>query len=145
MESVLVTCPHCHAVNRIPQVRLGDHPDCGRCHRPLFDGLPIELDDHNIDAVLARTPLPVIVDFWAAWCGPCRQMAPQFQAAAQQMKGSALFAKVDSDACPEASARHAIRSIPTMVAFQGGREVGRLSGAMPAAQIVRWVEDLTRG
>lgn len=142
VPSVLVSCPHCQASNRIPEARLGEQPGCGRCHQPLLDGRPVALDDLNLDAVLRHSDRPVIVDFWAAWCGPCRQMAPQFQAAAAQLQGRALFAKVDSDACPEASARHAIRSIPTLVAFRSGREIGRLSGAMPAAQIVRWVEGL---
>ena len=140
--SVLVSCPHCQASNRIPEARLDEQPGCGRCHQPLLDGRPVALDELNLDAVLRHSDRPVIVDFWAAWCGPCRQMAPQFQAAAAQLQGRALFAKVDSDACPEASARHAIRSIPTLVAFRSGREIGRLSGAMPAAQIVRWVEGL---
>jgi len=145
MDSLLLACPHCRAVNRVPLARLSEHPDCGRCHRPLLEGRPVPLDDLNLDLVLGRIDRPVIVDFWAAWCSPCRQMAPQFEAAAAQMGRRALFAKIDSDACPEASARHAIRSIPTLVAFQRGREIGRLSGAMPAAQIVRWIEDLTTG
>ena len=115
-------------------------PGCGRCHQPLLDGRPVALDDLNLDAVLRHSDRPVIVDFWAAWCGPCRQMAPQFQAAAAQLQGRALFAKVDSDACPEASARHAIRSIPTLALFVGGREIARQPGAMGGADIVRWTQ-----
>ncbi len=145
MDPVHIACPHCLAVNRVPADRLGDDPTCGRCHQALLDGRPAALDDRSLPAVTARTGLPVVVDFWAAWCGPCRQMAPQFESAAAQMKGRAFFAKVDSDASPQASAAHGIRSIPTMIAFVDGREVGRVSGAMGAAQIVQWVRSVTGG
>ncbi len=131
-----VACAHCGAVNRLPTQRLGDNPDCGRCHRPLLDGSPVELDDRRFDDFVRQTTLPVLVDFWAPWCGPCRQMAPQFEAAARQLKGRAVLVKVNSDDSPEASARFAIRSIPTLVRLQGGVEVRRQSGAVPAAQIV---------
>jgi thioredoxin 2 len=131
-----VACAHCGAVNRLPTQRLGDNPDCGRCHRPLLDGNPVELDDRRFDDFVRQTTLPVLVDFWAPWCGPCRQMAPQFEAAARQLKGRAVLVKVNSDDSPEASARFAIRSIPTLVRLQGGVEVRRQSGAIPAAQIV---------
>ncbi|MBL8352172.1 MAG: thioredoxin TrxC [Burkholderiaceae bacterium] len=131
-----VSCAHCGAVNRLPAARLGDDPDCGRCHRPLLDGGVIELDDRSFDAFVRQSTLPVLVDFWAPWCGPCRQMAPQFEAAARQLKGRALLAKVNSDDSPETSAKFAIRSIPTLVRLQGGVERRRQSGALPAAQIV---------
>jgi thioredoxin 2 len=131
-----LACIHCGAINRIPAARLGDDPNCGRCHQPLLDGAPVELGDANFDAVVGSTTLPVVVDFWAAWCGPCRSMAPQFEAAARQLKGRALLAKVDSDANPRLAARFAIRSIPTLLHLQGGRELRRQSGALPAAQIV---------
>ncbi len=131
-----VACARCGAVNRLPAERLADDPNCGRCHQPLLDGTPVELDDHSFDAFVRQTTLPVLVDFWAPWCGPCRQMAPQFEAAARQLKGRAVLVKVNSDAAPQTSARFGIRSIPTLVRLQGGLEQRRQSGALPAAQIV---------
>ena len=136
MDTHHVVCAHCGAVNRLPVNRLADDPDCGRCHKPLLDGRPVELDDRSFDAFVRQTTLPVLVDFWAPWCGPCRQMAPQFEAAARQLKGRALLVKVNSDDSPTAAARFAIRSIPTLVRLQAGAEVRRQSGALPAAQIV---------
>jgi thioredoxin 2 len=136
MDTHQIACAHCGAVNRLPAARLGDDPDCGRCHRPVLSGAVVELDDRSFDAFVRQSTLPVLVDFWAAWCGPCRQMAPQFAQAAQQLKGRAILAKVNSDDSPETSARFAIRSIPTLVRLQGGLEQRRASGALPTAQIV---------
>ena len=134
-----IACPHCRTTNRVPDERLAQDPVCGRCGEALLDGTPVELTDANFDAVTGRTELPVVVDFWAAWCGPCRQMAPQFEQAARQLKGRALLVKVDSDANPQTAARFAIRSIPTLVKLDRGHETKRQSGALPAAQIVGWV------
>ena len=135
-----MVCPHCGATNRIPTQRLGDDPVCGRCQQALLDGHPLVLTDASFDKVVAGSSLPVVVDFWAPWCGPCRMMAPQFEAAAAQLKGRALFVKVNSDENPQLSARYGIRSIPTLLKLQGGREVDRVAGAMPAAQVAAWAQ-----
>ena len=134
-----VVCPHCTATNRVPDERLTEDPVCGRCGRAVLPGEPVELTDANFDAVASRTGLPIVVDFWAAWCGPCRMMGPHFEQAARQLKGRAVLAKVDSDANPQVSSRFAIRSIPTLVMLRGGREDKRMSGALQSGQIVSWV------
>lgn len=135
-----VPCPACGATNRVPSVRLGEDPVCGRCGAELLSGAPVELTDANFDQVVAASGLPVVVDFWAPWCGPCRTMAPQFAQAAAQLKGRALFVKVNSDDNPQVSSRYAIRSIPTLVKLRGGREIDRVSGALPAAQVAAWAQ-----
>jgi len=133
-----IACPRCTATNRVPDERLRDDPVCGKCGQALLPGEPVPLTDANFDAVVGKTELPVVVDFWAAWCGPCRMMAPQFEQAARQLKGEVVFAKVDSDASPALSSRFGIRSIPTLIRLRGGREDKRLSGALQAQQIVGW-------
>lgn len=136
--SLLLPCPHCAATNRVPAARIDEAPSCGRCGQPLLTGQPLALDDTNFDAVMAASRLPLVVDFWAAWCGPCRMMAPAFEQAARSLAGRALFVKVDTEASPQLAARFAIRSIPTLVKLQGGRELQRSSGAQPAAAIERF-------
>jgi thioredoxin 2 len=133
-----VACAHCGTKNRVVGDRLADDPLCGRCGRALLEGQPVELTDDNFEAVTAGTDLPVVVDFLAPWCGPCRAMAPQFESAASSLRGRALLVKVNSDDNPKAAARFGIRSIPTLVRLQRGRELARQSGALPAAQIVRF-------
>ena len=133
---LMVGCPHCGATNRVPAERAGDSPQCGKCGRPLLAGHPLELGDADFDAVVASARVPVLVDFWAPWCGPCRAMAPAFAQAAQQLDGRALLVKVNSDDNPGLSARFGIRSIPTLVRLDHGRETRRQSGAIPAGAIV---------
>ena len=135
-DALHIACAHCSATNRVPAKRLGEDPTCGRCGQALLTGAPVELNDANFDAVVSKTDLPVVVDFWAPWCGPCRMMAPAFEQAAAQLKGRALLVKVNSDDNPHTASRFAIRSIPTLVKLDHGRELSRRSGALPAGQIV---------
>ena len=133
---IQLRCSHCGATNRLPATRIDDAPNCGKCGQPLLQGQPLDLDESNFDAVIAATRLPVLVDFWAVWCGPCQMMAPAFKQAAVQLQGRALLVKIDSDASPGLSQRFGIRSIPTLVRLQAGRETARQSGAAPASAIV---------
>jgi len=133
-----IVCLHCHTTNRVAAEQLDDAPDCGKCHQPLFTGHPVALDEAGFDKHIARSALPVLVDFWAPWCGPCRTMAPAFEQAAKQLEPTMRLAKVDTEAAQNLAARFNIRSIPTLALFVAGREVARQPGAMGAADIVRW-------
>ena len=135
-DALHIACAYCGATNRVPATRLEDDPTCGRCGQGLLAGAPVELTDANFEAVVSKTDLPVVVDFWAPWCGPCRMMAPAFEQAASQLKGRALLVKVNSDDNPLTASRFGIRSIPTLVKLDHGRELSRRSGALPAGQIV---------
>ena len=139
-ESLHIVCPHCDAVNRIPAGRLEEGPKCGKCHRPLFSGHPVELTAANFERHVTRSDIPVVADFWAPWCAPCRMMAPAFEQAARQFEPRVRFAKVNTEAEQRLGMQFGIRSIPTMALFRGGREVARQAGAMAAGDILHWVQ-----
>ncbi len=135
-----LACPRCHALNRVPAARTGDGPACGRCRARLFPGEPFALDGAGFDAHASRSDLPLLVDFWAPWCGPCRAMAPAYAQAAALLEPRMRLAKVDTQAEPGLGARFGIRSIPTLALFLHGRELARQAGAMPLQGIMQWAE-----
>jgi thioredoxin 2 len=137
-DHIFVSCPHCHRKNRLPAGKLAHNGTCGACKQALFTGQPMLADHNNFDYHL-HADLPIVVDFWAPWCGPCRQFAPTFEAAATSLEPRVRLLKVNTEQEQALAQRFGIRSIPTIVAFKNGRELARISGALPAAQFSRWV------
>ena len=138
-ETIQVVCPHCRSVNRVPDARLTDRPNCGRCHAPLFTGHPIGLTAADFNLHISRPEIPLVVDFWAPWCGPCKMMAPAYEKAAAMLEPHVRLAKVNTEEEQALAAKFGIASIPTLVIFRGGREMARQPGAMGAQDIECWV------
>ena len=137
--TLIVVCPNCHSPNRLPAERIADGGSCGKCKGALFPGVPVELDATSFDTHAERSDIPLLVDFWAPWCGPCRAMAPAFAQAAQQLEPEFRLAKLNTEDEQQLAARFGIRSIPTLALFRHGREIARQTGAMDAGSLMRWV------
>lgn len=143
-DPLIIACPNCAASNRVPHEKLAAGGKCGKCHSVLFAGKPVDLTASNFDAHAARAGIPMLVDFWTSWCGPCRQMAPAFAAAARQLEPAIRLGKLDTEAEQAIASRYGIRSIPTMILFRGGREIARQSGAIPERAIIDWARQAAR-
>ena len=143
VQTTQIICPECDGINRVPTARLGDGPRCGACKAPLFQGKPLALSEEGFRRHLRLSGIPLLVDFWASWCGPCRAMAPAFEAAAAVLEPRMRLIKVSTEEAPGLAGEPAIRSIPTLALFVAGHEVAREAGAMPAGRIIAWAEAAT--
>ncbi|QKJ67875.1 thioredoxin TrxC [Deefgea piscis] len=138
--SLILACPHCQTQNKLPVARLSEQPQCGACHQPLLSGAPISASSDNLSLLLKHSPWPVVIDFWAPWCGPCQSFGPTFAASAAAMAGQLLFVKVNTEAYPALGQQYRVRSIPTLLVTEGGTELERVSGALSAGQFKAWLQ-----
>ncbi len=141
-DQIHIVCPSCQGINRIPAARLSDNPKCGKCKQSLFQGAPLEVDEVAFQRQISRSDVPLLVDFWAEWCGPCKMMAPMFAQAALELEPQVRLLKVDTEKNQNLAAQFDIRSIPTIAIFKGGKEVARQAGAMQAPQLIQWVRSV---
>ena len=137
---MLIVCSHCHATNRIPESRKASEGQCGKCKQTIWQGKPVDLSESQFAKYTSKNDMPVVVDFWASWCGPCKAMAPAYAQVAEQMKDQALFTKVNTENAQQLGAQLNIRSIPTLAVFRNGKEVDRIAGALPANQLQQWIQ-----
>lgn len=139
-ESIHITCPHCEAINRLPHNKLTQHPNCGKCHQQLFVGKPLELTNVSFSTVIKNTDVPVVIDFWAPWCGPCKMMAPIFEQVAKIIEPQARLAKLNTETAQSIAANYGIRSIPTLIVFKKEKEVARQAGALDQNALTQFIQ-----
>lgn len=144
-NSLQLICPDCGAINRAPAERLADRPVCGKCKQPLIAGKPLDVNSDELARYIAKSGLPVVVDFWATWCGPCLQFAPAYQEIAKELANDAVFLKVDTDANRSAMMQHQVRAFPTFILFKDGKEADRITGGLPKPQFIQWVRMTLEG